>query len=334
MKNVTMRDIANVIGVSVVSVSKALSGDSGVSKELREKIIQLATEMGYVNPNTRRTPAAKALDIGVLIPMRFFKPDSYYAMLAPMLVQEVTNAGHFCLLETLDEEAEAALELPNLIRRRHVDGLILLGEPSKAYLQAITAQPTPVVFLDFYDDRGSAPAVVGDNTYGAYRLTNHLIKNGHKNIAFVGRTDLTSSIMDRFLGYYRAMLAAGLPVRREWILDDRDDHGNVLAPALPREMPTAFVCNCDVTARKLVEKLLARGWRVPEDISVMGFDNYPPTPAALPEISSFRMDYEAMLRSAVQLITDCCASQVMVPGRLVIGGHPQYKQSDGPAPRR
>ena len=68
-------------------------------------------------------------------------------------------------------------------------------------------------------------------------------------------------------------------------------------------MPTAFVCNCDVTARKLVEKLLARGWRVPEDISVMGFDNYPPTPAALPEISSFRMDYEAMLRSAVQLIT-------------------------------
>jgi len=333
LKNVTMRDIANVIGVSVVSVSKALSGDSGVSQELREKIIRLATEMGYVNPNTRRAPAAKALDIGVLVPMRFFKPDSYYAMLAPMLVQELTNAGHFCLLETLDETAEEALELPNLIRRRHVNGLILLGEPSKAYLQAITAQPTPLVFLDFYDDRGSAPAVVGDNTYGAYRLTNHLIKSGHKNIAYVGRTSFTSSVMDRFLGYYRAMLSAGLPVRTEWLLDDRDARGNILAPELPREMPTAFVCNCDVTAHKLMEKLLAQGYRIPEGISVVGFDNYPATPAALPQLSSFRLDYEAMLRSAVQLITDCCASQTTVPGRLVIGGHPQYKASDGPAPQ-
>lgn len=333
LKNVTMRDIAGRIGVSVVSVSKALSGDSGVSQELREKIVRLATEMGYVNPNTRRAPAAKSLDIGVLVPMRFFKPDSYYAMLAPMLVQELTNAGHFCLLETLDEAAEEALELPNLIRRRHVDGLILLGEPTNAYLQAIITQPTPLIFLDFYDDRGSAPAVVGDNTYGAYRLTNHLIKNGHRDIAYVGRTSFTSSVMDRFLGYYRAMLAAGLPVRPQWILDDRDEHGDVRAPQLPQEMPTAFVCNCDLTAHRLMEALLARGYRIPEDVSVVGFDDYPATPSALPALSSFRLDYEAMLRSAVQLISDCCANQNAMPGRLVIGGHPRYKDSDGPAPR-
>jgi len=332
LKKITMRDIADVVGVSVVTVSKALSGESGVSQGMREKIIRTSMEMGYVNPNARRSQAVKALDIGVLVPMRFFEPDSYYSMLSPMLVQELTNAGHFCLLETLDEAAEKNLELPNLIRRRHVDGLILLGEPSKAYIKAITAQSTPIVFMDFYDDRASAPAVVGDNTYGSYRLTSHLIKNGHRDIAYVGRTSLTSSIMDRFLGYYRAMLTNSLTVRDEWILDDRDEHGDVVAPELPREMPTAFVCNCDVTAQKLIVKLMAHGYRVPEDISVVGFDEYPATHPPLPAISSFRINYETMLRSAVQLIIDCCTGRGALPSRIVIGGHPHYKESDGPAP--
>lgn len=332
MKDVTMRDIANAVGVSVVSVSKALSGGSGVSQVLREKIIRTSMEMGYVNPNVRRSQTAKALDIGVLVPMRFFEPDSYYSMLSPMLVQELTNAGHFCLLETLDEAAEQSLELPSLIRRRHVDGLILLGEPSKAYIRAITAQSTPVVFMDFYDDHASAPAVVGDNAYGSYRLTSHLIKNGHRDIAYVGRTSLTSSIMDRFLGYYRAMLTNHLPVREEWILNDRNEHGDAIAPDFPRLMPTAFVCNCDVTAQLLIEKLLAHGYRVPEDISVVGFDEYPATRPPLPAISSFRTNYETMLHSTVQLIIDCCTGRGALPSRIVIGGHPHYKESDGPAP--
>ena len=332
LKNTTMRDIAAAVGVSVVSVSKALSGESGVSQEMRERIIRTAAEMGYVNPNSKRSLPAKALDIGVLVPMRFFKPDSYYSMLAPMLVQELTNAGHFCLLETLDEAAELALELPNLIRRRHVDGLILLGEPKKDYIHAVTAQATPIVFMDFYDDRASAPAVVGDNTYGSYRLTSHLIKNGHRDIAYVGRTSLTSSIMDRFLGYYRAMLTNNLPVPAEWILNDRDEHGEVIAPEFPEHMPTAFVCNCDVTAHKLVEKLLQQGYRVPEDVSVVGFDEYPATHPPIPEISSFRINYESMLRSTVQLIIDCCTNRSVYPSRMVIGGHPRYKQSDGLAP--
>lgn len=325
-----MRDIAREVGVSVVSVSKALSGEAGVSQAMRERIVRTAAEMGYVNPNAKRSQAVKALDIGVLVPVRFFKPDSYYSMLAPMLVQELNHAGHFCLLETLSEEAENSLELPNLIRSRHVDGLILLGEPKKEYIRAVTAQPTPVVFMDFYDDRASAPAVVGDNTYGAYRLTNHLIRNGHRNIAYVGRTSLTSSIMDRFLGYYRAMLTNHLPIRQEWLLDDRDEHGEVIAPEFPQEMPTAFVCNCDVTAQKLIIKLMQQGYRVPEDISVVGFDEYPATLAPLPEISSFRTNYEAMLHATVQLIIQRCTQQTLFTSRMVVGGQPKYKASDGP----
>lgn len=327
MKNITMRDIARAVGVSAVSVSKALSGDSGVSEALRQRIISAAQDMGYSH---QRHSVSRALDVGVLVPERFFAPDSYYSMLAPMLARELASAGHFCLLETLTEAAEAALEIPRLIRARHVDGLILLGEPSRAYLRAITQLNVPMVFMDFYDDAASAPAVVGDNAYGAYRLTCHLINAGHRDIAYVGNTRLTSSIMDRFLGYYRAMLTHQLPVREDWLLNDRDAHGDVIAPELPAQMPTAFVCNCDVTAVRLIEKLQAAGYRVPEDVSVVGYDDFPATPMPLPAVTTFSVDYAQMLRFTVQLMIDRCNGLPELPNRLVVGGEPRYKNSHAP----
>ncbi len=330
MSNVTMRDIADAVGVSTVTVSKALSGSSGVGPEMREKIIRLAGEMGYMNPNVKRRQIMKPLDIGVLVPLRHFNPQSYYGMIYPLVVQELTNAGHFCLFETLDEAAEDACELPNLIRSRHVDGLILLGEPRREYLRAITEQPTPVVFMDFFDDRASAPAVVGDNAYGAYRLTSHLIKNGHREIGFVGDTDLTSSIMDRFLGFYRAMLVNRLPVRDEWLIKDRDAHGKVVLGELPEKLPTAFVCNCDLVAHRVIVQLQEMGLRVPQDISVVGFDDFPATPAGLPEVSTFRIDYERMVQATVKLMIDRCTGEAGTPNRMVIGGRPCYKASDAP----
>lgn len=332
MKNITMRDIAAVVGVSVVTVSKALSGESGVGPEMRERIIRTAGEMGYINPKLRRRQLIKPLDIGVLVPLRYFQADSYYSMLYVMLAKELSNEGHFCLFETLSEEAELACEMPNMLRSDHINGLILLGEPRKEYLRAIAAQNLPVVYLDFFDEKAGAPAVVSDNSYGTYRLTSHLIKNGHRDIAFVGDRSLTSSIMDRFLGYYRAMLSGGLPLRQEYILSDRDAHGKVLLPELPEKMPTAFVCNCDFTAHLLMEKLVAMGYRIPEDISVVGFDDFPATPQGLPQLSTYRTQYETMVQTAVRLMIDRCAGENALPSRMVIGGYPCYKESDGPAP--
>lgn len=332
MSNVTMRDIADAVGVSTVTVSKALSGSSGVGPEMREKIIRLAGEMGYTNPNAKRRQNLRPLDIGVLVPMRHFKPQSYYGMIYPLVVQELTNAGHFCLFETLDEAAENACEIPNLIRARHVDGLILLGEPHPEYLRALTEQPTPIVYMDFFDDRASAPAVVGDNAYGAFRLTSHLIKNGHREIGFVGTIEQTTSIMDRYLGFYRAMLTNHLPIREEWIIKDRDARGKVALEKLPAELPTAFVCNCDLVAHKVMAQLMDMGLRVPEDVSVVGFDDFPATPAGLPEVSTFRIDYERMVQATVKLMIDRCTGEAGTPNRMVIGGRPFYKASDGPAP--
>lgn len=328
MGNVTMREIGRRVGVSAVTVSKALAGRSGVSEEMRARIVALANELEYVNPNTV-VPRARSLDVGILIPDHFFSPESYYAMLYKLLVQELTDQGHFGMLELLSAETEQKLLLPNILRSGRADALILLGQPDDNYVRMLCDQSTPVVFLDFYDERAGASAVVGDNSYGCYRLTSHLIRAGHRDIGFVGNRLATSSIMDRFLGYFRAMIMNGLPIREEWLLSDRQDDGVVYSTIdLPEKLPTAFVCNCDLIARRTIEALQARGLRVPEDVSVTGFDDFPEQASELP-LTTFRMNSQEMVQMAVKLVSDRCAGQPGI-GRMVISGHPIYRDSDGP----
>ena len=330
VKRPTMRDIALELGTSAVTVSKAMAGKPGMSDELRMKILKKASEMGYEYPHSSRLPLMEHLEVGILIPDRYFEPDSFYADIYKRLIKKLADLGHFGLLEILDPENEQALSLPNLLTAKHVDGLILLGEPTKAYYRKIAQAGPPVVFLDFYDEQANADAVAGDNSYGAYRLTSHLIRLGHRKIGFVGNKKATSSIMDRFLGYMRAMLVNDLEIRNDWILSDRELTGGLVKPALPEELPTAFVCNCDITARMIIGQLQEKGYRVPEDISITGFDDYPPGSDNDIPLSTFRIDQNSMIELAVKTLLERCAGEQKPFGRLVVGGQPVYRESEIP----
>ena len=327
MGNVTMRDIGRMMGVSAVTVSKALAGKSGVSEDMRRKIVRLAAEMGYVNPNAGQVRPARSLDVGILIPDRFFSPDSFYAMFYKELVQALTDAGHFGILEMLTAQTVADLTLPNMVRSRHVDALVMLGQPSEAYRQMIARQATPMVFLDFYDTAVMADAVVGDSTYGAACLTEHLIARGHRDIGFVGDVRASSSIMERYLGFVSAMMRSGLSVRPECIVKDRDEQGNLMPLDLPEQLPTAFVCNCDTVAAWVIEQLQSRGVRVPEDVSVTGYDDFLPGSPAIPALTTFRVDRRAMVQTTVRLVMEHCSGIRRPVGRVVVGGQPIYRDS-------
>ena len=326
-----MREIGQEVGVSAVTVSKALAGKPGMSDAIREKIRKKAEEMGYKYPGQHKVQLQTNLDIGILVPDRFFQADSFYSVMYKRLVLKLAGSCHFGLLELLSRETEEALELPNLVRTHRADGLILLGQPNKEYFRMMAQQEIPVRFLDFYDEHGSADAVVGDNAYGCYRLTSHLIKNGHTRIGFVGNFRATSSIMDRYLGFYRAMLSHDLPVKEEWILSDRDVMGRMAERLpLPAELPTAFVCNCDLVAEQLIRQLSEKGIRVPEDISVTGFDDFYVGPKAGPALSTFRVNTDAMIEMAVKTIVERCSGVEKPFGRTVISGQPVYRDSERP----
>ena len=128
--------------------------------------------------------------------------------------------------------------------------------------------------MDFYDDVIAGDSVQSDNVSGSFQITEHLLQSGCRKIAFVGSVRATSSIMDRYLGYCRALLQAGIEPRADWRLEDRDADGSWIPLCLPKEMPDGFVCNCDEVAFNLVEKLKKEGYRIPEDIAVTGYDDH------------------------------------------------------------
>lgn len=321
-KAVRMADIAKELNISVVSVSKALAGKSGVSEEMRAKVVALARQMGYEGPKLSGDPGTG--NIGVLVSDRFFDENTFYTSLYRSLVLSSGGEGLTCMMEIVSQEAERAARLPALITGRKVDGLILMGNLETPYLRAVVDSGLPCVLLDFHALNGTLDCVVSDNLEGGCALAEHLLNRGRREIGFVGSIRATSSIMDRYLGYQRALRVAGVVPREDWLLEDRDQEGRFLPLELPRELPQAFLCSCDEVAFNLIEALRRRGVRVPEDAAVCGYDDFRYATLSQPQLTTYRVDVELMARTAVERLAsrirqeDTAPVCVTIPGRLVV----------------
>lgn len=302
-KEVRLADIAKQLGVSVVTVSNALAGQKGVSEELRTKIKQVAAEMGYQVRGTA-VSSKKILNVGVIIGEKYLGPyPSYYWK----VYQELSLiAGlHNCviLFEVLRHEREAALELPLFAMEQQIQGLIVIGEIGRPYLEFLHEQPDfPMVLVDFMMQGMGCPSVMADNYYGMYKMVNYLIEQGHKEIAYVGTLLASNSITDRYFGYRKALMERGLEMNPDWVLQDRTMEGQIGNIQLPDRMPTAFACNCDLTASVLVNLLESRGYRIPEDISIVGFENYLYEGLCDTSITSYEVDIKEMVRCAIKIV--------------------------------
>lgn len=320
-KTVTMSDIAKVMNVSTVTVSKALGGREGVSEALREKIRQKAAEMGYRLHSGRSLRDGLTYNIGVLVAKRFIsEPSSLYWIIYKHLVEILQKQNYYGMLEVVDGE-NGVYEIPNSVIDKKVDGLIVLGQFSDSFIDKLSSYYIPMVFLDYYAAREDSDAVVPDNFYGAYLLTSHIIANGHRKIAFLGTIQGLSSVQDRFLGYCKALLENRIAVRREWILSSRNADGEPLTTfLLPEEMPTAFVCGSDECAFNLVNQLKNAGIRVPQDVSVAGYDNHIYSTMCSPHLTTMDVDSRSMSREAAEILLSKIRGSVRPHGRTLVSG--------------
>lgn len=335
--NITMRDIANKLGVSTVTVSKALSDKEGVSDELKLKIKQLATQMGYrYNTTAKAMKEGLSHNIGVIIPERFTGlAQSFYLIVYKQISLLLEQAGYFGILSILGDQDEEQLQIPKIYAEKKVDGLIILGQISKGYIQLVQDMDLPKVFLDFYDEHSDIDAIVTDNFYGAYELTNYLIAQGHTKIAYVGNINSTSSIQDRYLGYYKSLLEHNIKLDENLVISDRDERGKYIElelpnsdlPDSPQDMPTAFVCNCDQIAYLLIQKLNSKGYAVPKDCSVVGFDNDIYATIAIPHLTTMEVNFEQMSSIAVKYIIDKISSPSLKLGRVLVQGTIIHRES-------
>ena len=333
-KAVKLADIAEMVGVSTVTVSKALSGQKGVSEEVRGKIRSIAEELGYQQPSAaRKSQNRKSYNIGILISERFLvKYESFYWQMYQSVATRATAKECFTMLEVIGKAEEENRKMPKLVQERKVDGIIVIGKMMDAYLQPLNTEAgIPVIYLDYYNGREASDSVISNSYYGTYELTYYLYRMGHRKIAYVGTLLATESITDRYFGYQKALLELGLEQKKEWVLDDRHietgeiDTVNMLQ--IPNDMPTAFVCNCDLTASFLIRKLKDNGYRVPEDISVVGFDNYLYPGLSDIQITTYEVDLEEMAKKTVHNMISKISNDNYKPGIHIVEGHLVLKES-------
>lgn len=329
-RSITMKDIANRLDVSTVTVSKALNDKEGVSGELKERIKAVAEDMGYrINSLAKSMKEGLSYNIGVIIAERYTGNNSFYLHFYQQMVTVLEAHNYYGILHVMSAEDESNLKQPRVYLDRKVDGLIILGQVSKPYIELLKGIDIPIVFLDFYDEHEDIDTITTDNFHSSYELTNYVIGNGHAKIAYIGNIYSTSSIQDRMLGYFRSLLEHRLPLRLDYIVSDRDEAGRFIDLELPGDMPTAFVCNCDQVAYNLIKLLKQKGYRVPEDISVVGFDNDIYSTISEPQITTVEVNIAEMSNMAYSVIARKIKNPDKVYGRALVKGRLILRDSVG-----
>ncbi|MCH5274614.1 MAG: LacI family DNA-binding transcriptional regulator [Lachnospiraceae bacterium] len=333
-KAVKMADIADRMKCSTVTVSKALSGQKGVSEELRTRIKDMALEMGYKLPASAQIDGEKkSYNIGVVLSGRYLASyDTFYWKMYQEIADRAIHKECFTLFEIISEEMERGRQLPRLLGENKVDGLIVIGKPGYSYEEFLKKEAgLPLIFLDFYAPGGRADCFISDGFYGTYILTNYLLDKGHRDIAYVGTLFSTDSITDRYMGYVKSLLEHGIEPKREYLIKDRDVKSglrdNYSNMSFPEKMPTAFVCNCDFIAGLVIKALQKRGLRVPEDISVVGYDNYLYPGLCDVEITTYEVDIREMAKGAIRTLIKKLEGEPYKKGIHIVEGHLVEKNS-------
>ncbi len=330
-KKVTMSDIAAQLGISTVTVSKALSGQKGVSEEMRRRIMDIAEERGY-----QKLASAKdneSYKIGILIGARYLgNIDSFYSHMYQIFSAKAAKAGSFTMLEVLSDEDEKNLVYPKLIGDGNVDAVVIMGALDESYLNMLDDKlSTPTFYMDFTDRKHQKDSVISGSFYGAYILTNYLFDKGHKDIGYVGTVLATPSITDRYLGYSRALMEHGSEVKKEWVLNDRDIKTQEVDMEknvrLPKKMPTAFVCNCDLTACMFIQYLKEKGYKVPQDISVVGYDDFVYSNSNEIGVTTYKVDMDEMVRRTLKRILHTLKGEKYRGGLSIVEGQLVERES-------
>lgn len=271
-KEVKLSDIASALDVSVVSVSNALNNRKGVSEELRRKVKEKADELGYKLPDAKPKKENKFYSIGVMMAERYVVEfPSFYMDVYKHIAQVITKRGGYPLLDVVDKERESLKRITKFFLNMEVDGILFVGRMDAKFIREVRKQKkVPVVGIDFYDLAEDIDYVVTDNLHGMQEMTRLLLDAGLKDIVFLGSPHDSPADMDRYMGYCKAMKSLG---GKERIIKTsvKYNRGYEFEMELPSALPEAFAVSREKMAYLLIEKLAARGIRVPEDVSVVGF---------------------------------------------------------------
>lgn len=303
MAMVKLKDIADELGVSVVTVSNALSGKKGVSDFVRDEVVKKAKDMGYDTSKYEKR-VEEETRIGVIVSRKYLEVGtSFYWAMYQQVAYMASKRNGFTMLAIVEKNPAPQSVLPSIIWEKNIDGLLIIGRIEHRQMEQLLAVvKVPVVLLDFYEEGLPFDAVMSNNYMGMYKATRYLLDRGHEDIAFVGSVKATDNIMERFFGFRKGMEEQRKHIRKEWVLEDRDIASGNMNIQLPDNMPSAFVCSSDHSAGFLYDKLIEKKYRIPEDVSVIAYDNYLFGHPFSNHLTTYNVDMRLMAKTAVDIL--------------------------------
>lgn len=286
MKKVSLTTIANKLNVSVVTVHKALKNQHGVSADLREKILSTAAELGYTPPS----PDSLEYNFLFIIDKKFILSpnEQFYSEIYNTLNIECVRFNSKVHLIVHDNIELTQLAIKNEISKNKINGFFVSGEIDKNVLDFIDTLKLPTVCIDFFSSDYDFDYIYVDNYYAGYLVTKYLIKNGHKKIGFIGNIHATSSIMDRYFGYLRALTKYSLEIDNNLLINhniETDNHSIDF-----NNLPTAYICHCDRAASFLYTQSRKKNIKIYDDLSVVSFDNTDLAEHLSPKLTSYGVE--------------------------------------------
>ena len=317
MKRVTLQDIADELGISRNTVSKAINNSDGIAASTRDKILQKAVEMGYkqfsyVNSilgsdAAASAPASQQYQGEIALLTAAFLTQSHFAStMLDKFQREISQAGFTLNTHRITKENLRTMTLPPTFHKDLVKAVICIEMFDYDYSRMICELDVPVLFVDgpVKKDGCSLPAdqLYMDNTTEITRFVNDMLAAGKKRIGFVGNYNHCQSFYERYAAFRMAMLMADVPVDDRYVFCTNHVEEIIESIAGLEELPDVFICANDFLAGDLVRNLFTIGKSVPEDVLVLGFDNSPESRIYRPGLSTVHVHTQVMAITAMQLL--------------------------------
>lgn len=332
---VTIKDIAKAVGVSASTVSRALSGSPLVNDETRSRILDVARSLGY-----ERNELARALVKGVSGAIGLVVPDitnPFFSDVARGVSDIADRAGYGVILCNTDGHVDRELSYVRLMRRKRVDGLVICSATLDApFVQDLTAAGTPFVLVSRMSADPDVPYVITDDRAGARLAVEHLVHLGHRRIGFIGGPENVQASRDRMSTYHDVLTEHAISAQSEWshYADFTQAAGRQVGRQIlsQADRPTAIFAANDVTALGVLEVAEGLGLRVPEDLSLVGYDDI--SYASLPRIQLTTVAQPAieMGQIAADWLFSRVASDDVPPLQRVLNPRLVVRSTTGPAP--
>ncbi len=326
----TIIDVAKKCGYSKATVARAYSSPQSVSERAREKIYAAAKELHYApNAIARAMVRRRTENIAFIIHEKQYPAilNPFYSPILEAAMQEATKRNYSIFITTSQD-----MRLPNgeMYIEKNMDGVIFAGEVTSGSVCEFQKQNIPVVLLNNGSEAEKLSSVTIDHFHGAEIAVEHLCDRGHRRIGLLAGRFSPYVFEARLEGYLSVLDRHGLPKDSRFIADldpTLADGERAMAAMLGQpDCPTAFFCTNDTIAAGAVKAVLRAGLRVPEDIAIVGFDDSYISQVIEPELTTVRVDTQAMGRVAAQKLfdmidgKDVSEKHVEIPTELVIRG--------------